>query len=70
VAALERDEFLRATCKVMVAERVETERLAFIDEMGTNISLSPIYAWAPKGQRAYSGPCLATGEPTPPCFLA
>ena len=37
----------------MVAERVETERLVFVEEMGTNISLSAIYAWAPKGQRAY-----------------
>jgi len=37
----------------MVAERVEIERLVFVDEMGTNTSLSPIYAWAPKGQRAY-----------------
>jgi transposase len=36
----------------MVAERVETERLVFVDEMGTNTSLSPVYAWAPKGQRA------------------
>src|SRR5215217_690999 len=38
--------------RVMVAERVEPERLVFVDEMGTNTSLSPIYAWAPKGQRA------------------
>ena len=37
----------------MVAEQVKTERLVFVDEMGTNTSLSPIYAWAPKGQRAY-----------------
>jgi transposase len=37
----------------MVAEQVETERLVFVDEMGTNTSLSPAYAWAPKGQRAY-----------------
>ena len=37
----------------MVAEQVEAERLVFVDEMGTNTSLSPIYAWAPKGQRAY-----------------
>jgi transposase len=36
----------------MVAEQVETERLVFIDEMGTNTSLSPFYAWAKKGQRA------------------
>jgi transposase len=38
----------------MVAEQVETEQLVFVDEMGTNTSLSPVYAWAPKGQRAYS----------------
>ncbi len=37
----------------MVAEQVETERLIFVDEMGTNTSLSPAYAWAKKGQRAY-----------------
>ncbi len=37
----------------MVAEQVETERLVFVDEMGTNTSLSPLYAWAKKGQRAY-----------------
>ena len=36
----------------MVAEQVETERLLFVDEMGTNTSLSSVYAWAPKGQRA------------------
>jgi transposase len=53
MGALERDEFLRATWRVMVAEQVETERLVFVDEMGTNTSLSPVYAWAPKGQRAY-----------------
>src|SRR3712207_3376139 len=37
----------------MLAEQVETERLLFVDEMGTNTSLSPVYAWAPKGRRAY-----------------
>ena len=37
----------------MVAEQLETERLVFVDEMGTNTSLSAVYAWAPKGQRAY-----------------
>ena len=36
----------------MVAEQVETERLLFVDEMGTNTSLSPSYAWSLKGQRA------------------
>jgi hypothetical protein len=28
-------------------------RLVFVDEMGTNVSLSPLYAWSPKGQRAF-----------------
>jgi DDE superfamily endonuclease len=37
----------------MVAEQVEAKRLLFVDEMGTNTSLSLVYAWAKKGQRAY-----------------
>jgi transposase len=53
VGALERDEFLRAAWKVMVAEQVDAKRLIFVDEMGTNTSLSPAYAWAKKGQRTY-----------------
>ena len=44
---------MRAAWRVMVAEQVEPERMVFVDEMGTNTSLSPAYAWAPKGQRAY-----------------
>jgi transposase len=36
----------------MVAEQVEAEQLVFVDEMGTNISLTPLYAWAPRGERA------------------
>jgi hypothetical protein len=36
----------------MVAEQVEAKRLVFVDEMGTNTSLSSMYAWAPKGKRA------------------
>jgi hypothetical protein len=49
---MERNEFLRAAWKVMVAERVEAWRLVFVDEMGTNTSLSSLYAWALKAQRA------------------
>jgi DDE superfamily endonuclease len=37
----------------LVAEQVEAKGLVFVDEMGTNTSLSPSYAWAKKGQRAY-----------------
>jgi hypothetical protein len=35
----------------MVAARVEPERLVFVDECGTHTSLSPIYGYAPKGER-------------------
>jgi transposase len=50
---MERDEFLRAAWKGMVAEQVEAERLVFVDEMGTNTALSPTYGWTKKGERAY-----------------
>ena len=53
MGASERDEWLRAAWRVMVAAQVDPERLVFVDEMGTNTSLSPVYAWAPKGRRAY-----------------
>lgn len=36
---------------MMVARLVEPKRLIFIDECGTHISLSPIYGYAPKGER-------------------
>jgi len=32
---------------------VGAERLVFVDEMGTNVSLSPLYAWSRKGERAF-----------------
>jgi transposase len=37
----------------MVAGTIDARRLVFVDEMGTNISLSPLYGWAKKGQRAH-----------------
>jgi hypothetical protein len=70
VGAMERDEFLRAAWKVMVAERVGAERLVFVDEMGTNTSLAPSYAWAKKGQEGPTARCRATVGRTPPCFRA
>jgi transposase len=51
--ASERDELLRAAWRVMVALALDARRLVFIDEMGSNISLAPLYAYAPKGERAY-----------------
>ena len=49
---MERDKWLRAAWRVMVAERLDAGRLVFVDEMGTNTSLFPWYGWAEKGQRA------------------
>jgi transposase len=56
VGATERDEFLRAAWRALVAERIGASRLVFVDECGTNISLRPHYAWSRKGERA---PCKA-----------
>ncbi len=53
MGASERDEFLRAAWRVLVAGRVEAGRFVFVDEMGANTSLCPIYGWARRGQRAY-----------------
>ena len=50
---MERDEWLRAAWKVMVAEKVEPQRLVFVDEMGANTSLSVLHAWSHTGKRAY-----------------
>ncbi len=35
-----------------VARETATERLVFVDEMGTNTSLHPLYAWSMRGERA------------------
>jgi transposase len=53
MGAGERDEFLRAAWRAVVAGRIDAERLVFVDEMGTNVSLSPLYAWSRKGERAF-----------------
>lgn len=52
MGASERDEFRRADWRVTVAARINPEQLVFVDEMGANTSLSPIYAYSPVGQRA------------------
>jgi transposase len=53
LGASERDEFLRAAWRLMVAREVDADRLVFVDEMGTNVSLSPLYAWSRRGERAF-----------------
>ena len=32
---------------------MDREQLVFVDESGSHIALTPLYGWAPKGQRAY-----------------
>ena len=51
---MERDEWLRTAWRVMVATKVDPERLVFVDEMGANTSLCALYAWSPKGERAHT----------------
>ena len=50
---MERDEWLRAAWRVALASKIDPKRLVFVDEMGTNISLSVLRAWSRRGQRAY-----------------
>src|SRR5919112_673071 len=52
-SASERDEFLRAAWRVMVAATVDPERLVFVDEMGLHTSLAPLYGYAPRGERLH-----------------
>jgi len=53
LGASERDEFLRAAWRLLFAGRVDAERLVFVDEMGTNVLLSPLYALSRRGRLAF-----------------
>jgi len=37
----------------MLADTTQAERFVFVEECSTNISLRPLYAWSPKGERAH-----------------
>ena len=52
LGAAERDEFLRAAWRELVAGTLDAGRLVFVDEMGSNVSLAPVYAWSRRGERA------------------
>jgi transposase len=43
---------LRAAWRLLVAGKIDAEHFVFVDECGANTSLSPLYAWARKGERA------------------
>jgi transposase len=51
LGAKERNEQERATWRENASE-LPTESLVFLDECGSNIALAPLYARAPKGERA------------------
>lgn len=53
MGAGERDEFVRAAWRALVAGTLEARRLVFVDEMGANVSLCPLYAWSRRGKRAF-----------------
>ena len=53
MGALERDEWLRAAWRVALASKIDPKRLVFVEEMGTNTSLSVLRACSRRGQRAY-----------------
>jgi hypothetical protein len=69
VGASERDEFLRAAWRALVAREIYAERLVFVDVMGANIALAPAYAWSRRGERAF-GSVPRTGGRTSPCWRA
>jgi len=51
LAASERDEEARTAWREAVAS-LDPERFIFVDESGTNISLTRLYGWAPHDRRA------------------
>ncbi len=52
MGASERDEQARSVWRDRV-KLLDPKKLVFVDESGTNIALAPLYARAPKGERAY-----------------
>jgi hypothetical protein len=48
----------------MVSEELCTKRLVFVDEMGSNTSLHELYAYSPRGERAYCSVARNRGKNT------
>ena len=70
LGASEREEFLRAAWRLLVAGEVDAERLVFVDEMGANVSLCPLYACSPKGQSEPLVALRGTGARMSRCWRA
>jgi hypothetical protein len=52
MGASERDEWQRFVWRAELS-KVDARRLVFVDECGTNTSLTPLHAYAPRGRRAH-----------------
>ena len=68
VGASERDEWLRAAWRALVAGEagIDAKQLVFVDEMGTNTSFAPLYGWSRRGQRAHLKAPRNWGKSLPP----
>jgi transposase len=53
VRAGERDEFLRAAWRVLMAGEFEARDFVVVDECGTHTSLAPLYGYSPRGERVH-----------------
>lgn len=45
-------------------KEVDARRLVIVDETGSNIGLTPLYAWAPQGERAFGSVPRNSGKNT------
>jgi transposase len=52
LSASERDEEERAAWRAQAQAEFDSETLVFVDESGCNLALTPLYGWAPRGERA------------------
>ena len=63
MGATERNEEARAAWREQL-KQLDAHKLVVIDECGSNIGLTPLYARAPKGQRAYGSAPRNRGKNT------
>jgi transposase len=63
LGATERDEAARAAWREQL-KHLDASRLVVLDECGSHISLTPLYARAPKGSRAYGSVPRNRGKTT------
>jgi len=67
--ASEQDEAERSAWREQ-AKQLSTQDLVIVDETGSRINMTPLYAYAPRGKRAIGTvPTPLRGEPDPDCFI-